>query len=73
MKIRKNYLLTLILPFALLVSSCSNNAEKANEPEIETMDSVSKNLDKTTKELDDRLKKVEASLEKVEKEFEPAK
>jgi septal ring factor EnvC (AmiA/AmiB activator) len=69
---KKNYLFALLLPAALFISSCANNT-KADEPEIQTMDSVKTNLDKSTKELEDRLKKVEESLAKVEKELEPAK
>ncbi|MDB5012619.1 MAG: hypothetical protein JWQ25_821 [Daejeonella sp.] len=72
MKTKRNYLFALLLPVALAIGSCANNT-KADEPQIQTMDSVTTNLDKTTKELDDRLKKVEESLAKVEKEMEPTK
>jgi septal ring factor EnvC (AmiA/AmiB activator) len=72
MKTKRNYLFALLLPATLFVSSCSSNT-KADEPEIQTMDSVTVNLDKSTKELEDRLKKVEESLAKVEKELEPTK
>ena len=72
MKSVKIYFLTLFMPLALIASSCSNNSAKADEPEIETMDSVSKELNQTTEELEDQAKKVEASLEKIDKEFETA-
>ena len=68
MKTRIFYL-TLLLPLMLLMGSCSNNTAKADEPEIETMDSVSKDLEKSTQELDEQTKKMEASLEKMEKEY----
>lgn len=61
--------LTLLLPLMLLMGSCSSNTAKADEPEIETMDSVSKDLEKSTQELDEQTKKMEASLEKLEKEY----
>lgn len=64
-----------ILPITLalfMVSSCSNNATKADNQKVGTMDSVSKDLDKTTKELDEQATKVEASLEKLDKEFKTA-
>ncbi|HEY0669829.1 MAG TPA: hypothetical protein VGD22_16730 [Sphingobacteriaceae bacterium] len=60
--------LTIAMGFFVL-SSCSNNSTKADEPEVATMDSVSKELETTTKELDEKAKKVEESLEKIEKEF----
>lgn len=61
--------LTLLLPFTFLMASCSSNTAKADEPEIETMDSVSKGLEKSTQDLDEETKKLEASLEKIEKEY----
>lgn len=72
MKSVKIYFLTLLMPLALFASSCSSNSAKADEPEIETMDSVSNELNKTTEKLEDQAKKVEASLEKIDKEFETA-
>lgn len=68
MKTRLLYL-ALLLPFTLLIGSCSSNTAKADEPEIETMDSVSKDLEKSTQELDEQTTKMEASLEKIEKEY----
>ena len=72
MKSSKIYFLTLLMPLALLASSCSNKSANADEPEVETMDSISKELDQSTEALEDQAKKVEASLEKVDKEFETA-
>lgn len=72
MKSVKIYFLTLFMPLALIASSCSTKSAKADEPEIETMDSVSNELNQTTEELEDQAKKVEASLEKIDKEFETA-
>ncbi|MEJ6981030.1 hypothetical protein WG906_11240 [Pedobacter sp. P351] len=72
MKSVRIYFLTLLMPLALIASSCSNNSAKADEPEIETMDSVSNELNQTTEKLEDQAKKVEASLEKIDKEFETA-
>lgn len=62
------YVLTLTMGLFVL-TSCSSNGKKAREPEVATMDSVSKDLETTTKELDEQAKKVEASLEKIDKEF----
>lgn len=72
MKSCKIYFAALLLPIALIAGSCSNNSANADEPEVETMDSISKELDQSTKALEDQAKKVEASLEKVDKEFETA-
>ena len=69
MKHCKTYCAALLMALALSLSSCSNNSVKADEPEIETMDSVSTELEKTNNELEEQVKKVEASLEKVDKEF----
>ena len=66
----KVHLYMLIMPFALLIGSCSNNAAKADEPEVQTMDSVATSLDSTNKELDAKTKSLEESLEKVDKELE---
>ncbi|MGV3508589.1 MAG: hypothetical protein ACO1N7_04805 [Sphingobacteriaceae bacterium] len=73
MKNRKIYFAMLLMPLALSLSSCSNNSAKADEAEVETMDSVSTEMEKTNKELEEQVKKVEASLEKVDKKFETAK
>ena len=72
MKSSKIYFLTLIMPLVLIASSCSSNSANADEPEVETMDSISKGLDQSAEALEDQAKKVEASLEKVDKEFETA-
>ncbi|HEX8378375.1 MAG TPA: hypothetical protein VF602_11215 [Pedobacter sp.] len=73
MRFRKIYLLTMIMPLALLLGSCSGKSAKADEPEIATMDSVSNDMEKTNKELDDQTKKLEASLEQADKEMETTK
>ncbi len=73
MRFRKIYLLTMIMPLALLLSSCSGKSAKADEPEIATMDSVSTELEKNNKELDDQTKKLEASLEQADKEMATTK
>lgn len=70
---RKLILASLIVPLALAVGSCSSNSAKSSEPEIATMDSVSKGLDQTNDELDEKTKNLEASLEKADKELETAK
>jgi hypothetical protein len=62
----------LLMPLALIASSCSNNSANADEPEVETMDSISKELDQSAKALEDQAQKVEASLGKLDKEFETA-
>ncbi|MBC8053041.1 MAG: hypothetical protein H7Y13_08245 [Sphingobacteriaceae bacterium] len=72
MKSRKLYLITLLLPFMLLASSCSSNSAKADEPEVATMDSVSNGLNETNQQLDEKAKSLEASLEKADKELETA-
>lgn len=61
------------MPLALAISSCSGNSAKSSEPEIATMDSVSKELDQTNEQLDEKTKNLEASLEKADKELETSK
>ena len=73
MRFRKNYLLTMIMPLALFLGSCSGKSAKAEEPEIATMDSVSNELEKNNKDLDEQTKKLEASLEEADKEMKTAK
>jgi hypothetical protein len=67
MKVPKFYYL-FILPFALLTSACSNNAVKADEPQITTMDSIANELNETNKQLDEKAKNLEAAIEKADKE-----
>jgi hypothetical protein len=70
---RKFIFISLIMPLALAISSCSGNSVKSSEPEIATMDSVSKELDQTNEQLEEKTKNLEASLEKADKELETAK
>jgi beta-lactamase regulating signal transducer with metallopeptidase domain len=66
MKSHKLYFLAMIIPIALITSSCSSNSTKADEPEVATMDSVSKELSSSNDSLDAQTKKLEASLEAAE-------
>jgi hypothetical protein len=66
------YVLVVAIGF-FAMSACTNKSVKKEEPEVATMDSVSKELETTTKNLDDQNKKVEESLEKIDKEFTAAK
>lgn len=70
---RKIFLISLIIPLALVLSSCGGNSAKSSEPQITTMDSVSKELDQTNEQLDEKTKNLEASLEKADKELETSK
>ncbi|MFD2161369.1 hypothetical protein ACFSJU_03140 [Paradesertivirga mongoliensis] len=66
MKVIKFYYGLLILPVALILSSCSNNSAKADDPKVLVMDSISTELESTNKELDEKTSKLEESLKKAE-------
>ena len=70
---RKILLVIFVIPLAIAMNSCSSNSAKSSEPEITTMDSVSKGLDQTNEQLEEKTKNLEASLEKADKELETAK
>lgn len=69
----KSVSIPLLAMGLFLISSCTNNATKSDEPEVVAMDSVSRDLEKTTTELEDKNAKLEASLEKLDQEFESPK
>ena len=66
MKSVKIHLLTLLMPLALIASSCSNNSAQADDPKVLVMDSISTEFESTNKELDEKTSKLEESLKKVE-------
>lgn len=66
MKVIKLYYCILLLPMALVVSSCSSNSAKADDPKVLVMDSISTELENTNKDLDEKTSKLEESLKKAE-------
>lgn len=67
------YFSSLMLLTLSGLSSCTTNSGKADNQEIQVMDSVSKDLETTSRDLEVKIKKVEASLEKLDKEIATAK
>jgi hypothetical protein len=63
--------LPLALAAILFASSCSESKTNTEEKtEINSMDSISKEVKLSTDKLEEQTKKVEESLEKLDKEFE---
>ena len=59
---------------SILVSSCRESKTNTEEKtEINSMDSISKEVKQSTDKLKEQTKKVEESLEKLDKEFDTNK
>ena len=64
----------LAFAISILVSSCTESKTNTEEKtEINSMDSISKEVKQSTDKLKEQTKKVEESLEKLDKEFDTNK
>ncbi len=68
-------LTVLSIAVTVLLYSCKDEPKesKAEQAEINNMDSTSKIVEETTTKLEDQTRKVEEDLEKLDNDFKPAK